>query len=69
MAWSLFLDDAWRVRVLGMGFVAGVDTSRAEVRLEAAGVDREVAEDLLSACELGFFTAANEKDDADGAKE
>ena len=51
-----------------MGVVAGVDTSRAEARLEAVGLHREIADDLLSACELGFVTAANEKDEADGTK-
>lgn len=69
MAWSLFLDNAWRVRVVGMGYyVAGVETDRAEARLEGAGVHPEIAEDLLSACEVGFVTAANEKDEDDGAK-
>lgn len=69
MAWSLFLDNAWRVRVAGMSYVAGIEMGRAEARLEASGVDREIAEDLLSACEIGFVTAANEKDGEDGAKE
>ena len=69
MAWSMFLDNAWRVRVAGMGYVAGVETERAATRIAGAGVDREIAEDLLAACEVGFVTAVNEKDGDDGAKE
>ncbi len=69
MAWSMFLDNAWRVRVAGMGYVAGIETERAVNRIEGAGVDREIAEDLLAACEVGFVAAVNEKDGADGDKE
>lgn len=69
MAWQLFIDNSWRVQIVGMGVVAGVDVSRAEARLEATGLHREITEDLLSACELGFVMAANEKDGDDGAKE
>ena len=67
LAWGLFIDNAWRVQVAGMGYVAGVDTSRAQSRLEKLGLSTETAEDLLAACEQGFVAAVNEKaGEADG---
>lgn len=66
MAWGLFCDNAWRVRVAGMSYLAGADLTIAHRRLVAAGVDQEIAEDLLAACERGFVTAMNEKDGDSG---
>lgn len=63
MAWHLFLDNAWRVRVAGLGSVTGVELDRAERRLVSAGITLDLAEDLLAACEIGFVKAANEKDE------
>lgn len=68
MAWHLFLENSWRVRVAGMGYVAGIDLQRIEDRLVGEGLPRPVAEDLLAACEVGFVKASNEKDE-DGAQE
>ena len=63
MAWELFLENSWRVHGVGLGHIAGVDTSRAERRMVEAGADRDWAETLLAACEVGFVKAVNEKDD------
>lgn len=69
MAWHLFLDNAWRVRVGGLAYVAGIDDSRALARLIDAGIDREIAEDLLGACEAGFVKAANEREEDSGQQD
>lgn len=63
MAWGVFKDTFWRVRTAGLGGVIGVDLDRAIARLERAGIETDLAEDLLTACERGFVAAMSEKDD------
>jgi hypothetical protein len=65
MAWGLFKDNFWRVKTAGMGAVSGVNLDRATGKLVGAGVDIELAGDLLAACERGFVAAVNEKDDGE----
>jgi len=67
MVWEMFLSAAWRIRVGGMSYIAGVVTTGMLGRLERDGMDRNTAEDLAAACEQGFVTAMNEKDEDDGA--
>ena len=69
LAWQAFTDDAWRINVQGMGLITGVDTTRAADRLQRFGMDRDVAADLLAACEVGLVRAYNEKDEPDGQQE
>lgn len=52
-----------------MGAVTGADTSRAAERLRRFGMDGDVADELLAACEIGMVRAYNEKDGADGQQE
>lgn len=68
MAWGVFRDNAWRIRVAGMSYLVGADMTIAQRRLVAAGVDEEIAEDLLAACERGFVAAMNAKDEDVGTK-
>ncbi len=67
--WTVFKDEAWRVRVAGMGIVIGVELDTARRRCAAAGIDQSIADDLLSACEKGAVAAWNEKDETDGVGE
>lgn len=72
MAWGLFLDNAWRVRlVMGIGaaYIAGIEAAPVIDRLVRNGVPIETAEDLIAACEQGFVVAKNEKDEDDGAQD
>lgn len=69
LAWQLFSENAWRVNVQGMGVVTGADTSRAADRLRRFGMDGDIADELLAACEMGMVRAYNEKDGADGQQE
>lgn len=72
MAWALFKENAWRVRlVAGMGgaYIAGIESAGVIERLERRGLTRDDAEDLVAACERGFVEASNRKDDEDGAVE
>lgn len=66
MAWAGFCDGAHRLKIAGLGGVIGVETDMAQRRMVAAGVDAEIAEDLLTACERGLMAAANERDETDG---
>jgi hypothetical protein len=63
MAWNLFLENSWRLRTAGIGGVVGLDLNRAERQLLREGIEPELAEALLAACEVGFVKAANEKDE------
>lgn len=66
MTWGLFLDNAWRVRVVGMGHIAGIESGPVLRRLVDAAIDPLIAEDLIDACERGMVAAVNEKDETDG---
>ncbi len=57
--------EAWRVRVGGMGTVLGIESGPAVRKLVRAGVDIDLAEDLIGACEQGMAVALNERDDDD----
>lgn len=63
IVWAGFLADAWRIRVGGMGAVLGVDVDRPLAKAIQSGVPAAVAGDLIAACEAGFVTAANERDE------
>lgn len=66
MAWQLFLANSHRVKVAGLGALVGFELGTAVDRMVAAGTPREIAEELLTACERAAVEARNEKDDADG---
>jgi hypothetical protein len=53
------------VKVAGLGGIIGVDTTVALRRMLRADIQRDIAEDLLAACERGFVAAMNEKDEED----
>lgn len=65
-AWQLFRAGAWRVRIGGMGYIAGVETEQMIGRLVRNGIPIDVAEDLIAGCEQGFVMAMNRKEDDDG---
>ena len=65
MAWQLFLANSHRVKAAGLGALVGYELGMAVERMVAAGTPREVAEELLTACERAAVDARNEKDEAD----
>jgi len=56
-AWGAFCAPPIRLTYAGLGSCTGVDSSGAERRLIAAGIEPEIAEDLLAACETGLLSA------------
>ena len=69
MAWGSFCDVSHRLKIAGLGMggvVVGVELEAARQRLERGGVDIDVADALLTACERGLVVATNEKDEDDG---
>jgi hypothetical protein len=69
IAWDIFQGEAWRIKTAGMGVIVGVDLDVAYRRCARAGIDPEIAEDLLAACERGFVTAITEQEDSSGTQD
>lgn len=63
IVWAVFTADAWRIRVGGLGAIVGVEVERAIQRAIGSGVPAGIADELMAACEAGFVTAANERDE------
>lgn len=62
MVWGVFQGQAWKLKTAGMGAVVGVDLDVAIRKCVRDGMDEEIAEDLLGACEQGLVAALNRKD-------
>ena len=62
----MFLATSWRLRIGGMGTVIGVETAPMLRQLRRDGMDDDLAEDLIAACEGGLVNALNEKEGMDG---
>jgi len=57
------------VKLAGFGGVVGVETDIARRRAISAGIDDDIAEDLLAHCERALIAAYNEKDATDDGGE
>jgi hypothetical protein len=62
MVWGAFCENIFRVKLAGLGAIVGLDIEVPLRQLERAGVDPDVAEELLRRCEIAFVLARSRKD-------
>jgi hypothetical protein len=64
MVWAAFCENIFRVRLAGLGAIVGIELDTPLRQLDRAGVDPDVAEELLRRCEIAFIAARSRKDAA-----